>query len=84
MNYRDINDATELSVFLVEDLSDETCLSIYKERQEHMFDTGYESRDPRELLGEYVQNLFYTAAFNMISSAMKNGIIDEEQADQLY
>ena len=68
MNYSHIKDAANLSEFLLEGLSDETLLAIYKEKREFMFLCGVPNGDVSNLLTEYVQNMFYTAALNLIQN----------------
>ena len=81
MNYNDVKGPNTLVEFLMEGLSNETCLRIYEEKKAVMFTTDDMNDDPIDLLKSHVSNLFYTAGYNMISNMQVDGYIDESLED---
>ncbi len=82
MNYNEIVGPNALSEFLIEGLSDETLLRIYKEKRAQMDPSDTMSPEPCQLLKEHVSSMFYTAGYNLVSNAT-SGLVNREQFDEL-
>ena len=83
MNYNEVKGPNTLAEFLMDGLSDETLLRIYKEKTGVMFMTGDPFDSPILSLRAHVRNLFYTAAWNLVANMYGDELISEACQDHI-
>ena len=83
MQYNRVKGPNTLAEFLLEGLSEETLLRIYREKREVMFTNDDMTDNPIVLLRSHVSNLFYTAGYNLISNMRVDGHITEQLEEHI-
>ncbi len=78
MNYNEVTGPNSLAEFLLEGLSDETLLRLYKEKRHQMDIADTMTDDPIELLKEHISALYYTAGYNMLRNTVESHVTQSE------